>query len=47
MRDCIYIRQKWQGSEDEVQGKATVINEVVVSVLDAVFFLFACLVLLP
>ena len=42
MRDCIYIRQKWQGSEDEVQGKATVINEVVVSVLDAVFF-FVCL----
>jgi len=38
MCDCIYIRQKWQGSEDEVQGKGTVIIEVVVSVLDAVPF---------
>ena len=38
MRDCISIRQKWKGSEDEVQCKAIVINEVVVSVLDADFF---------
>ena len=41
MRDCIYIRQKWQGSEDEVQGKTIVIIEVVVLVLHVV--LFVCL----
>ena len=38
MRDCIYIRQKWQGSEDEVQCKAIVIIEVVISVLDVIAF---------